>query len=115
MVYELASNVVGQTVARHHIGAYVLGFFQSGAFVGKYVGRSDRCLQARLLRHAADGRYSHFRLHPTQTIFAAFQTECREWHAIPGLENKIHPDAPKRLPYTCPYCGAGRDVAKART
>jgi hypothetical protein len=36
--------------------------------------------------------------------------ECREWHRFFKLGNAIHPDAPKNLPYICPYCNGSKEI-----
>lgn len=107
--YALTDEMIANHIADSFIGIYYLAVMQNESHTIKYVGRSDINLKRRLLQHAARGAYQFFSIEETETIFEAFQLECREWHRIEGLDNKIHPDAPSRLPYVCPYCGAGTE------
>jgi hypothetical protein len=106
----LNRETIAQAVARKQIGNYWLGNFDpAGGFIIHYVGRSDTCLQRRLMEHATKREYDIFVIRVAESIREAFDIECREWHLLKKLNqlrNLIHPDAPSGLPYSCPYCHA---------
>lgn len=73
-----------------------------------YIGRSDRCVQARLCRHDLAGKATHFMWEPAQSPWHAFCHESYWWHRLeefPGLTNLIHPGRPTESDRGCPFCG----------
>ena len=96
---------VKHNVESRSIGNYWLGkFLDNGIFLADYVGRSDTCLQSRLLDHVGGGDEA-FIARSTESVKEAYEIECREWHMVSmDLRNEVHPRAPRHLPYTCPYC-----------
>ncbi len=110
---RLRPDVVDKAVPHGLIGTYLLGTkTKNGTFVPQYVGRSDVDLRRRLLQHAEAGGFEWFALMPAETIFEAYQVECRGWHLFTRLANAIHPGAPRNLPYKCPYCIARMEFAE---
>ena len=104
-VYNLKPLIIKQIVPKKSVGSYRLGIFSEEQFDVLYFGRSDTDLRRRLLQHAKEGKFSHFTFEETNGLFDAFRQECRDWHMkILNTKNCIHPFAPKRLPYICPYC-----------
>jgi hypothetical protein len=102
---RLIAEVVQASLPTDQIGFYRLGYLRDGHFEVGYFGRSDTSLRRRLLQHCQNAPETHFTCLPTSTILEAFRLECGEWHlGRPGVRNKIHPDAPKLLGYSCPYC-----------
>ena len=100
---------VTHAIERRSIGNYWLGrFLHNGAFFARYVGRSDTCLQRRLLEHAADRKHDAFVVREAPTVKEAYEIECREWHMMgcERLANSIHPRVPRHLNYSCPYCNS---------
>lgn len=52
MPFRMTPDVIREVVQKHYrAGAYILGDVIDGEFVIRYVGRSDYCLQTRLLTH----------------------------------------------------------------
>jgi hypothetical protein len=97
--------MIDQKISKNKIGVYLLGKYSKGHFEIKYVGRSDNCLRSRLKNHTSNGEHTHFSVIFTNTIFESFRRECLEWHNRGAcLCNQIHPDAPRNIPYVCPYC-----------
>jgi hypothetical protein len=103
-IRDLGSRDIVASVPKNATGVYYLGSLNNGEFILKYIGRSDTRLLNRLLDHAKKGCYTKFSFELTETIFHAYRIECREWHNDIQLDNKVHPRAPKNLPYECPYC-----------
>ena len=97
---------IANAVERKHIGNYWLGkYLPNEIFQATYVGRSDTCLQRRLMKYVNDEQYDAFVLRVAISVREAYEIECREWHMISrGLNNEIHPRSPRHLPYSCPYC-----------
>ncbi len=109
-ILNLCKPVVDRSVSKNSVGVYCLGKKTPKGFCVGYVGRSDTNLKRRLLQHVQNGKFSQFYFIPTKTIFDAFRMECREWHRFFELSNVIHPDAPKNLPYICPYCNGSEEI-----
>jgi len=101
---KLDKEVVLRLVSEKEIGAYCLGTFITGSHEVKYVGRSDNNLRNRLLNHAREGKYVYFAFWTTKTIIEAYYKECELFHNHNSAVNKMHPDAPRNLPYFCPFC-----------
>jgi hypothetical protein len=100
----LRAGVVRSTVPRGIIGAYCV--YRKRAPV--YVGRSDHCIRARLLAHAASSLGTHFAWERTSDATGAFLLESLWYHRIRALGsglNLVHPA--RRLAEggpTCPIC-----------
>lgn len=104
-------------VAPNRSGTYALGDMEGGEFRVRYVGRSDRCLQTRLLTHERLYQFSYFYFQYTATCREAFHLESKWWHCcidfdIP-LQNQIHPDSPTHMAMSCPYCQFARTVKQS--
>ncbi|MBD2211535.1 hypothetical protein H6G27_16925 [Nostoc linckia FACHB-104] len=87
-------------------GVYVLGNECSG-FMAHYIGRSDKCLQTRLLNHNYLYQFSYFIFRYASNPREAFYLECQLWHYYADLKhmyNKIHPASPADSAEKCPYC-----------
>lgn len=69
-----------------------------------YVGRSDTCLQSRLVNHNHLSAATHVLWEPAREAWTAFCLEAWWWHRHKNtLINKIHPARPiGRGP--CPFC-----------
>lgn len=107
--YPLMKHVIEEKIPKKFIWLYYLWIIHKWEFRALYVWRSDTLLKRRLLQHNRVNRYTHFAFIKTETIIDAFLLECRERHRLRKLNNKIHPNAPKRLPYRCPYCGIEKE------
>ena len=106
--YRMTPDVIRSVVQKGRPGVYILGDESGGRFVFRYVGRSDHCLQTRLLTHGLLYCCSHFIFSYTATAKEAFERESKWWHdcknnGVPLL-NVIHPDSPSGAWLTCPYC-----------
>jgi len=109
-VLNLQKAAIDRNIPTPATGIYYLGTLQDGCLSVQYVGRSDTDLRRRLLQHTSEGKFTFFSFRLTKTILEAFRLECREWHRFCETLNLIHPDAPKSLPYLCPYCNASKEI-----
>lgn len=107
---EIVKGVVSQT---NRTGVYILGNNVNGFKVG-YVGRSDNCLQSRLINHNHLYNFDYFIFKYTRDIRDAFFQECQYWHTSfdAHLANVIHPASPKKSGLKCPYCQFASDITK---
>ena len=99
----------GIAVERHAwkgwAGAYILADTPG---VPRYVGRSDRDVQSRLLQHVDAGDYRFFYVEHDRTAVDAFLRECGWYHYYRNqLSNKIHPAIPRGCGSGCPRCSYG--------
>ena len=106
--YRMTPDVIRSVVQKHRLGVYILGDENDGQLVFRYVGRSDHCLQTRLLTHGLLYRCSYFIFSYTDTAREAFELESKWWHDCKSsgmnLLNIIHPDSPSGAFFPCPYC-----------
>lgn len=106
--YRMTPDVIRAAVQKNRPGAYILGDEVHGRFVFKYVGRSDHCLQTRLLTHGLLYHCPYFIFSYATTAKEAFELESKWWHDCINtgvqLINRIHPDSPSGMSLTCPYC-----------
>lgn len=110
--YRLVPWVIRALIPHHLPGTYTL-FNTTGTI---YTGRSDTDLRRRLVEHARTGRAEYFDFDPHRSVGAAYLTECASYHALgTGLQNAIHPAAPRGTTETCPFCRlAALDTIAAR-
>src|SRR5262245_43173505 len=108
---SLWPSLIRGTVPRRALGAYCI----YRGRVPVYVGRSDRCVRARLLAHAAAGRGTHFAWEVAPNAAAAFILECIWYHQLTArgvAMNIVHPA--RRVAHSrwgCPICdGDHRDA-----
>lgn len=106
--FRMTPDVIRSVVQKRRPGVYVLGDESNGEFVFRYVGRSDHCLQTRLLNHGLLYHYPYFIFSYTDTAKEAFELESKWWHDCKNngihLLNMIHPDSPSGALFACPYC-----------
>ena len=106
--YRMTPDVIRTVVQKNRPGAYILGDEVCGRFVFKYVGRSDHCLQTRLLTHELLYHCPYFIFSYTDTAKEAFELESKWWHDCINTDiqliNRIHPDSPAGMGLICPYC-----------
>lgn len=106
--FRMTPDVIRNEVIKGVPGAYILGDMEDGEFKFKYVGRSDSCLQTRLLTHDYLYEYSYFVFAYTADAKKAFELESKWWHDCHNnnitLRNQIHPDSPSNQLLCCPYC-----------
>ena len=107
--WDLNDRTIDQEVTNHSAGNYALGYEnERGAFVVKYVGRSDDDLNARLHDWTDNGQYHSFKASYASSPTAAYKRECQNFHDFGGadkLDNKYHPDKPDGGRVSCPVCG----------
>lgn len=112
--YLFLPEVIREYVQPGRPGVYVLGDNENG-FQYRYVGRSDTCLQTRLLTHNHLYRFEYFIFRYVDSPKDGFLLESKWWHdcRVQGfpLVNQIHPDAPSHSGFTCPYCDFVRMIA----
>ena len=109
-VCELNRTNVRMNIDSQTIGSYLLGYLDPGErFIPMYPGRSDTNLQSRLLTHASNRIFTHFRFFPTRRVKEAYLRECRDYHDLldQGITNVIHPRRPRNLHYERPFCKMG--------
>lgn len=110
-------EVVRQVVAPGKSGVYMLGDMIENEFQIRYVGRSDSCLQTRLLNHNHLYKFSYFYFLYTDSPKEAFRLEAKWWHACVDFDipiiNKIHPDSPGNAGLVCPYCQFAQSVKQS--
>ena len=106
--FRMTPDVIRAEVTKGLPGVYVLGDIENGKFIFKYVGRSDSCLQTRLLTHDYLYEYSYFVFSYVKDAKKAFELESKWWHDCRNnsisLRNHIHPDSPSNQFLICPYC-----------
>src|SRR5260370_28489654 len=98
----LTDRRIDETVTRVSPGVYVLDKTPSGPWVNSYVGRSDTDLNARLKKWV--GKYAHFRAAYMASSAAAFDAECKLYHALSPKDNAVHPARPANSNWACPRC-----------
>lgn len=105
--HPLSAAVLDLTLHGVAPGTYALGDTNAeGAFVIRYVGRSDSDLRARL--HDWVGKYPKFKYGFFKTAKDAFLRECRVFHDFgetASLDNEIHPARAQGSDWKCPHCG----------
>lgn len=114
--YGLSHEMVNAAITETSPGNYALGYCDHNrTFVVQYVGRSDSDVKARLHDWVGQ-KYECFMYSYASSAMAAFEKECRDYHAFEGsgtLENEAHPERPSGTDSTCPVCGfygpAGQD------
>ena len=111
---ELNTCSLEQIEARRVGNYWLYNTNTDGELIVRYVGRSDKCLLKRLRQHIGYGKYEFFSYQYSPTyplVRTAFDIECREFHLFKDqLDNKIHPDAPRHLPYKCKYCELNKAI-----
>ncbi len=101
--WQLNAETIDDNFTKVSPGNYALGEINGkGAFVVSRVGRSDEDLNGRLHQHI--GSYSHFKASYASSKKAAFEKECNNWHDFEPPDNKIHPDRPSGMSWSCPRC-----------
>jgi hypothetical protein len=105
--YYLNPETVDREVRGKTAGNYAIGYCKdNGAFVVRYVGRSDSDLNSELKSHEAD-MSTRFKWRPADSAKSAFDFECKNFHDFGGydnLENESHPEPPSGMSWICPFC-----------
>lgn len=116
IAYRCTPDAIRAVVMPDKMGAYALGDMEDGAFVIKYVRRSDRSLLNRLISHNYLYCFGYFIFQYTATVKEAFELESRWWHICRmvhmPLVNRIHPDSPAGMGLCCPYCNFGHTLSR---
>ncbi len=109
--YAFTREWIDEVVPEGYAGCYVLGNASGQRFEAKFVGRSDSDLHKELMAqkvtgsHSAPDQFRYFKYGLARSAQAAFEIECRVYHESGGtdsLDNKSHPDRPKRSEWKCP-------------
>jgi len=108
--YDLDIRTINDIVTKKFPGNYALGHpKKDGAFVVKYIGRSDSDINAELKRCISRfGRaFTLFKYSYAPTRRAAFEKECQNFHDFGGsdkLVNENHPSRTAGVNWKCPEC-----------
>jgi hypothetical protein len=109
----LTPEVVRMVVEPGRPGAYALGHSQGGKFEVGYVGRSDACLQTRLVTHNYLWRFEYFIFRQAASEHEAYVLECEFWHSFKDqVQNLIHPASPSGSGLSCRYCGFAANIVR---
>ncbi|WP_303675256.1 GIY-YIG nuclease family protein [Vampirovibrio chlorellavorus] len=98
--FPLKDEEIKKRITRTEPGTYVLGVVNAGAFIHKYIGRSDNDLQRRLSEHV-EVKYSHFYYKQFDSVISTFLEECTLYHELDGLDNENHPAKPRDIDVKC--------------
>ena len=80
-----------------------------------YVGRSDYCLQSRLVCHELLAVASHVVWEPCLSSPVAYHLEAFWFHKLresAGFLNQIHPACPANYDGECPFCAIGDQTVR---
>ena len=103
--YPLTTKGIDGNVTRRSAGAYALGYRRDDKFYIKYVGRSDKDVNDRLLDHIGEkSDYKRFRFKYYSSAKAAFEKECHLYHDFKPRDNTNHPARPNNSNWECPVC-----------
>jgi len=106
-------EVVRLVVEPGRPGAYALGHSRVGQFEIGYVGRSDTCLQNRLVTHNYLWRFDYFIFQQAADEYEAYALECEFWHSFKDqVRNLIHPASPQGSGLGCQYCGFASSIVR---
>ena len=101
--FRLTPELVDERVLHHCAGAYALGIDNGYSFAVHFVGRADD-MAGSLHRLANVGCYRHFKFSYMPSAQAAFEQECRLYHAFSPPDNPFHPERPADTDWQCPQC-----------
>ena len=108
--FDIDHRIINEVIPKRLPGNYALGNIKSeGAFVVKYIGRSDHDINAEIKNCIVRfGRtYTKFKFSYAGSDKAAFEKECQNFHDFGGtakLNNTTHPSSPPRTKWKCPFC-----------
>ena len=107
-------EIIRFSVDKGKPGVYALGEIVDGKFIVGYVGRSDSCVQTRLLSHNHLYEFSYFCFQYARNPAEAYLKETELWHTCVDFDipivNKIHPDSPANAKLSCPYCQSAKII-----
>lgn len=112
LAFVATPSVVRALVAPQRPGAYTL--LQMTLPI--YVGRSDHCLQTRLVGHPLLPVATHVAWQTCASPTEAYRLESAWFHQLcgaPSLINRIHPARPAGADFNCPFCSTGDCLAWA--
>ncbi len=107
--YPLDAAVVSRLVSANAPGNYALGRLteDQSTFLVSFVGRADNDLRQPLLYWSREGSFTHFKFSYADSVRAAFEKECANYHDFGGsekLQNRNHPARPAGRRWQCPRC-----------
>lgn len=106
LAFLASPSVVRAMVPAGHPGVYMLLRID----VPFYVGRSDNCVQTRLVGHPLLPLATHVAWEPCTNALHAYRLESAWFHTLrltAELTNKIHPARPAGEHNSCPFCSTG--------
>ena len=99
--YDLTAASVEVNVTKSQTGNYALGKKNDkDLFVVSYVGRSDDDLPGRIKDHLDE--HPLFKFSYADSVQAAFEKECTNYHDFSPPGNKAHPARPAGKTWPCP-------------
>jgi hypothetical protein len=104
--YNLTPDNIDHYVRPCAPGVFMVGYTkENGAFVVRYVGRSDSDVRTELRRQPLD-EMARFKWAETSSQMSAFDTQCELYHEFgaDSLDNDEHPPRPKGSGWVCPIC-----------
>jgi len=105
--YPLTAAKVDQTISGRFPGNFAVGYLkESGAFVVRYVGRSDSDLNQAIKDYPADDS-TKFKWSYAEGAKEAFDRQCKAYHDFGGrarLDNETHPQPPDNTGWKCAFC-----------
>jgi len=107
--HRLTPDNVDRAITAIQPGLFAIGYVkESGAFVVRYIGRSDTDVRGTIKEQEADAT-SWFKWTPVSSAKAGFDRECKLYHDFGEdavLENEGHPAPPRGTNWRCVVCGA---------
>lgn len=121
--FKLNKQEIGQRVTQPMPGNFALGrLTKDRKFIVRYIGRDDTDIRRALLGSlsaayqpglvsrlmGAEPRDNYFKFSLAQNPVAAFEKQCRQYHAFNTkghLRNRRHPRPPANEKIKCPVCG----------
>jgi len=106
LAFLATPSVLRTMVPAGHPGVYMLLQMD----IPFYVGRSDSCLQTRLVGHPLLALATHVAWEPCTNPLEAYRLESAWFHTlgVTGLLiNQIHPARPAGEKNSCPFCSPG--------
>jgi hypothetical protein len=101
--YRLDVDGIRKKVPVVGSGVFALGYIdQQGAFRIRYVGRSDNTLPTTLQSFIGSDLY--FKYAAFRNVKESFLYECKLFHEFLPPANRLHPERPRGVSTSCPYC-----------
>jgi hypothetical protein len=107
--YDLNPTKIDEVVKARVPGVFATGYTkETGAFVVRYIGRSDSDVRSELRAQESD-QTARFKWVESASAHSAYEAQCRLYHDFGGsdaLENEDHPNRPAGTSWRCPVCNS---------